>query len=143
MVAGGRVTGADDPGLPDLVAGADLVLDGLLGIGGRGGLREPMASLAAMVHAARSRAGTATAAFSGWVKGRRPAATQEKIEEIKDLYLTAEAIGEDALGKHFDQLHQRQRSLIREFFEKAGLGSTDTPTPLGGDSAQNGASSAS
>jgi hypothetical protein len=72
-----------------------------------------------------------------------PAATQEKIEQIKDLYLTAEAIGDDALGKHFDQLRQRQRSLIREFFEKAGLGSTDTPTPLGGDSAQNGASSAS
>jgi hypothetical protein len=72
-----------------------------------------------------------------------PAATQEKIEQIKDLYLTAEAIGEDALGKHFDQLRQRQRSLISEFFEKAGLGSTDAPTPLGGDSAQNGASSAS
>ncbi len=72
-----------------------------------------------------------------------PAATQEKIEQIKDLYLTAEAIGDDALGKHFDQMRQRQRSLIREFFEKAGLGSTGTPTPLGGDSAQNGASSAS
>jgi hypothetical protein len=72
-----------------------------------------------------------------------PAATQEKIEQIKDLYLTAEAIGDDALGKNFDQLRQRQRSLIREFFEKAGLGSTGTPTPLGGDSAQNGASSAS
>jgi hypothetical protein len=72
-----------------------------------------------------------------------PAATQEKIEQIKDLYMTAEAIGDDALGKHFDQLRQRQRSLIREFFEKAGLGSTGTPTPLGGDSAQNGASSAS
>jgi hypothetical protein len=72
-----------------------------------------------------------------------PAATQEKIEQIKDLYLTAEAIGDDALGKHFDQLRQRQRSLIREFFEKAGLGSTDPPTPLGGDTAQNGASSAS
>jgi len=49
--------------------------------------------------------------------------TQEKIEQIKDLYLTAEAIGEEALVKHFDQLEKRQRSLIREFFEKAGLGS--------------------
>ena len=66
--------------------------------------------------------------------------TQEKIEQIKDLYLTAEAIGEDALGQHFDQLRQRQRSLIREFFEKAGLGSDGTPASLGGDSAQNGAS---
>jgi hypothetical protein len=66
--------------------------------------------------------------------------TQEKIEQIKDLYLTAEAIGEDALGKHFDQLRQRQHSLIREFFEKAGLGSKDTPGLLGDDSAQDGAS---
>src|SRR2546423_9758998 len=39
--AGGRVTGPDAPDLPATVAGADLVLDGLLGIGGRGGLREP------------------------------------------------------------------------------------------------------
>jgi hypothetical protein len=60
--------------------------------------------------------------------------TQEKIEQIKDLYLTAEAIGEDALGKHFDQLSQRQRSLIREFFEKAGLGSGKTSKLRGGDS---------
>lgn len=66
--------------------------------------------------------------------------TQEKIEQIKDLYLTAEAIGEDALGKHFDQLRQRQHSLIREFFEKAGLGSKDTPGLLGDDLAQDGAS---
>ncbi|HEY5986392.1 MAG TPA: NAD(P)H-hydrate dehydratase, partial [Streptosporangiaceae bacterium] len=44
--AGGRVTGADDPGLPGLIGGADLVLDGLLGIGGRGGLRDTQASLA-------------------------------------------------------------------------------------------------
>jgi hypothetical protein len=57
-----------------------------------------------------------------------PAAhTQEKIEQIKDLYLTAEAIGEDALGRHFDELRQRQRSLISEFFENAGLGTKDTP----------------
>jgi hypothetical protein len=63
--------------------------------------------------------------------------TQEKIEQIKDLYLTAEAIGEDALGKHFDQLSQRQRSLIREFFEKAGLGSGKTSKLRGGDSAQD------
>ena len=41
-MAGGRVTGPDDPGLPAVIAAADLVLDGLLGIGGRGGLREPL-----------------------------------------------------------------------------------------------------
>jgi ADP-dependent NAD(P)H-hydrate dehydratase / NAD(P)H-hydrate epimerase len=46
-VAGGRVTGPDAPDLPSAIAAADLVLDGLLGIGGRGGLREPYSTLAA------------------------------------------------------------------------------------------------
>jgi hypothetical protein len=49
-------------------------------------------------------------------------AAQVKLEQIKDLYLTAEAIGEDALVKHFDQLSERQRELIREYFEQAKLG---------------------
>jgi hypothetical protein len=66
--------------------------------------------------------------------------THEKIEQIKDLYLTAEAIGDDALSRHFDELRQRQRSLISEFFENVGLGTKDTPTLLGDDPAQDGAS---
>jgi len=33
--------------------------------------------------------------------------------------LTAEAIGEDGLGKHFDQVSQRQRELINEYFEQS------------------------
>jgi hydroxyethylthiazole kinase-like uncharacterized protein yjeF len=53
--AGGRVTGA--PAV-DLIARADLIIDGLLGIGGRGGLREPFAGLAAA--AEQARAGNAT-----------------------------------------------------------------------------------
>jgi len=77
-----------------------------------------------------------------------PAETQAKLEQIKDLYMTAEAIGEDALVKHFDQLSQRQRSLIREFFEQSGLGSSrasallgdDGTSPPNGDSTQDGAS---
>src|ERR1700759_530805 len=40
--AGGRVTGQTAPN-----DHADLIIDGLLGIGGRGGLREPFAALAA------------------------------------------------------------------------------------------------
>jgi ADP-dependent NAD(P)H-hydrate dehydratase / NAD(P)H-hydrate epimerase len=52
--AGGRVTGADDPDLAAVVGAADLVLDGLLGIGGHGGLREPYSALADLV----ARAGT-------------------------------------------------------------------------------------
>jgi hypothetical protein len=67
------------------------------------------------------------------------ASSQEKLDQIKDLYLTAEAIGEDALVRHFDALSQRQRALIREYFERAGLRPTGAPTLLGGDSAENGA----
>ena len=50
--AGGRLTGADDPAVAAATGAADLVIDGLLGIGGRGGLREPYAALAGL--AARS-----------------------------------------------------------------------------------------
>jgi hypothetical protein len=73
--------------------------------------------------------------------------TQEKIEEIKDLYETAEAIGEEALVRNFEQLKTRQRWLIREFFEKAGLGpgnsahsSQHADRDAAGDSAPDGAS---
>jgi hypothetical protein len=48
-----------------------------------------------------------------------PEAAVAKLDQIKDLYLTAEAIGEDALDKHFDQVSQRQRELIREFFDRS------------------------
>jgi hypothetical protein len=48
-----------------------------------------------------------------------PDAAVAKLDQIKDLYLTAEAIGEDALDKHFDQVSQRQRELIREFFDRS------------------------
>src|SRR5262249_23645122 len=56
--AGGRVTVPGDPGLPATIDAADLALDGLLGIGGRGGLREPQAALAALAEAARTATGT-------------------------------------------------------------------------------------
>ena len=56
--AGGRVTGPGDPDLAAAMNAADLVLDGLLGIGGRGGLREPQAGLAALAEAARAGDGT-------------------------------------------------------------------------------------
>jgi ADP-dependent NAD(P)H-hydrate dehydratase / NAD(P)H-hydrate epimerase len=55
--AGGRVT-EDLSGAGDLIARADLIIDGLLGIGGRGGLREPFAGLAAAAAAARTGART-------------------------------------------------------------------------------------
>ena len=51
--AGGRLASPDDA-VPAAIGAADLILDGLLGIGGQGGLREPQASLAGL--AARSSA---------------------------------------------------------------------------------------
>ena len=42
-----------------------------------------------------------------------------KLEQIKDLYLTAEAIGEANVDKHFDQLLTQQRELIGEYFKQS------------------------
>ena len=39
-----------------------------------------------------------------------------KLEQIKDLYLTAEAIGQANVDKHFDHLLAQQRELISEYF---------------------------
>jgi hydroxyethylthiazole kinase-like uncharacterized protein yjeF len=47
--AGGRVADATGPAAASAIAGADLIIDGILGIGGRGGLREPAATLAGLV----------------------------------------------------------------------------------------------
>lgn len=46
-------------------------------------------------------------------------AAAEKLDQIKDLLITAEALGEVNLDRHFDRVSQRQRELIREFFERA------------------------
>jgi hypothetical protein len=47
---------------------------------------------------------------------------EAKLDKIKDLYLTADAIGEDALDKHFEQVSQKQRQLINEFFQRPDSG---------------------
>jgi hypothetical protein len=51
-----------------------------------------------------------------------PGASAEKLEKIKDLYLTVEAIGDDNVGKHFDELMTRQRELISDYFKETGIG---------------------
>jgi hydroxyethylthiazole kinase-like uncharacterized protein yjeF len=58
--AGGRMSG--DPGTAAAVIGrADLIIDGLLGIGGRGGLRDPFAGLARQAEQARQAGATVVA----------------------------------------------------------------------------------
>ncbi len=54
LSSGGRLTEAPGRAADEAIAGADLIIDGLLGIGGRGGLREPGASLAAAAGRARA-----------------------------------------------------------------------------------------
>ena len=46
--AGGRLVAAADQVVPSAIADADLIIDGILGIGGRGGLRDPAARLAGL-----------------------------------------------------------------------------------------------
>jgi ADP-dependent NAD(P)H-hydrate dehydratase / NAD(P)H-hydrate epimerase len=45
--AGGRLLGPAEDAVPAVIGRADLIVDGMLGIGGKGGLREPYAGLAA------------------------------------------------------------------------------------------------
>jgi ADP-dependent NAD(P)H-hydrate dehydratase / NAD(P)H-hydrate epimerase len=60
--AGGRVSSpADAVPAAHPIADADLIVDGLLGIGGHGGLREPFASLAAEAETARQAGATVVA----------------------------------------------------------------------------------
>ena len=59
------------------------------------------------------------------------ARAEAKLEQIKDLYVTAEAIGEDALVKHFEEVSRRQRELIREYFEQSGFKAGGTPGGTG------------
>ncbi len=43
----------------------------------------------------------------------------QKLEQIKDFYMTAEAIGEENVDKHFDQLLAQQRDLLDQYFKDA------------------------
>src|SRR5215469_1087330 len=49
--AGGRLLGPLDSAAAGLIEEADLIIDGMLGIGGQGGLREPYAGLAGQAEA--------------------------------------------------------------------------------------------
>jgi hypothetical protein len=72
----------------------------------------------------RDSAGGATISDAARASVSSPAAT--KMDQIKDLYLTAEAIGEDALDQNFDLVSDRQRQLIREYFNQLGVGRADS-----------------
>jgi hypothetical protein len=58
------------------------------------------------------------------------------LGRLKDLYQTAEAAGADSLDKHFEELLERQRQLIREYF--SGFGGRRQPGPGAGQAGQAG-----
>jgi hypothetical protein len=60
------------------------------------------------------------------------------LGQVKDLYAAAGRIGTDSLDRHFDQLLERQRKLISDYFkESSGLGAEETPPPFGFDMAES------
>ena len=65
------------------------------------------------------------------------------VGELRDLYLTAEAISPVRLDRHFDELLERQRRLIAEYFtESSGPGPAEPdeperPAPFGFDTADS------
>ena len=63
-----------------------------------------------------------------------------KLEQLKDLYLTAEAIGEQNVDKHFDHLLAQQRELISDYFRQAGPADPSVPGSGPADPEQTGAS---
>ena len=71
-------------------------------------------------------------------------AQARKLEQIKNLYLTAEAIGEANVDKHFDHLLAQQRELISEYFKQSnttrlpGGPGDQAGTELGGAAGQAG-----
>jgi hypothetical protein len=55
-----------------------------------------------------------------------------KLEQLKDLYLTAQAIGEQNVDKHFDQLMAQQRQLISDYFAQSGTAEPAVASPRDG-----------
>jgi len=60
-------------------------------------------------------------------------ARERKLEQLKDLYLTAEAIGEENVTKHFDQILAQQRELISEYFRQSAAARPAGPHRQSGD----------
>jgi hypothetical protein len=63
-------------------------------------------------------------------------ARARKLEQLKDLYLTAEAIGEQNVDKHFDQLLAQQRELISDYFRQSAVVHPAAPGPRDGQPAE-------
>ncbi len=81
---------------------------------------EPLVSSGTVRGSAADPAGAPEAAAPAEGQPGDPVQAQaRKLEQIKDLYLTAEAIGETNVDKHFDQLLAQQRELISDYFKQS------------------------
>jgi hypothetical protein len=67
------------------------------------------------------------------------------LGQIRDLYQAAESVSQASLDRHFDQLLERQRELISEFFTESGgpgagaapVAPADGSSPFGFDTAES------
>jgi hypothetical protein len=72
------------------------------------------------------------------------------LGQLRDLYQTAETVSQASVDRHFDQLLERQRRLISEYFNEAGslspaedvtpvapVAPAGSSTPLGFDTAES------
>jgi hypothetical protein len=60
------------------------------------------------------------------------------LGQVKDLYTAVGRFGMDRLERHFDELLDRQRKLISDYFnESSGLAVAEMPPALGFDSAES------
>jgi hypothetical protein len=60
------------------------------------------------------------------------------LGQVKDLYVAASRVSPDRLDRHFEQLLERQRKLISDYFkESSGLGAEETPPPFSFDAAES------
>jgi hypothetical protein len=98
-------------------------------------LPRPAVQAASDQGASNNSAGAEISTVAGSSAGASAADTSEpgaasaattKMDQLKDLYLTAEAIGENALDQNFQLVSDRQRQLIREYFDLAIPGQADT-----------------
>jgi hydroxyethylthiazole kinase-like uncharacterized protein yjeF len=126
--AGGRLVAADDRDVARLIGNADLIIDGMLGIGGRGGLRDPQSSLAELAEQAGGLvvavdlpsgidadtgvvAGAAvqadvTVTFGTYKPGLLidPGASHAGVTELVDIGLTGELAGADVVALQSEDL---------------------------------------
>jgi hypothetical protein len=65
------------------------------------------------------------ASMSGDARASVWTPTAAKMAQIRDLYMTAEAIGDDALNKNFEVVSDRQRQLIKEYFDQVAASHPD------------------